>query len=56
MNGTITLVAPWVRLSRTQGELEVPPVLGQHTHEVLQGVLGMRDQEISALRDEEAVA
>ena len=55
--GTLTLVAPWVRLSRTPSEIRtVSPLLGQHTDDVLRGALGMSDQEISALREEGAVA
>ncbi len=55
--GTVTLVAPWVRLSRTPSEIrKVSPLLGQHTDHVLRGVLGMSDQEIIALREQNAVA
>ena len=55
--GTVTLVAPWVRLSRTPSEIRtVSPLLGQHTDDVLRGVLGMNDQEIDALKEQEAVA
>jgi crotonobetainyl-CoA:carnitine CoA-transferase CaiB-like acyl-CoA transferase len=54
--GTLTLVAPWVRLSRTPSEVRtVSPLLAQHTDEVLRGVLGMADQEISALREQGVV-
>jgi alpha-methylacyl-CoA racemase len=45
-----------VKLSRTPGELRAPgPVLGAHTHEVLQAA-GYSDEEIAALEEAGAVA
>ena len=32
-----------------------PPVLGQHTQEVLQGLLGLDPDEISALHQEKVI-
>ena len=32
-----------------------PPALGEHSHEVLEGVLGLSEQEISALREQGAI-
>lgn len=32
-----------------------PPILGQHTQEVLQGLLGMDSDDISALRQEKVI-
>ena len=34
---------------------EPPPTLGQHTQEVLEGLLGYSDSEIASLRKAEAV-
>ena len=49
--GTLDLVANPVRLSETPASYELPPpLLGQHTEEVLQGVLGMAPGEITVLR------
>lgn len=48
-----TLVVPNVipRLSKTPGRIKhLGPTLGQHTDEVLQGLLGLTDAEVSELR------
>ena len=46
-----------VKYSETPGELlRAPPMLGQHTDEILAEVLGYSGAEIAALRAEEAVA
>src|SRR5688572_949462 len=48
--GTVHTVASPVRLSATPAEIKSPsPLLGQHTHEVLREVLGMKPEEIAAL-------
>jgi len=47
----VPVVASPIRLSRTPVSHEVPPpALGDHTREVLVGLLGMADDEVDALR------
>lgn len=49
--GTLPLVASPLRLSETPVQYRLPPpLLGQHTEEVLAGLLGMQAAEIEALR------
>ncbi len=49
--GQVSLVRSPMRFSATPVEHErPPPVLGQHTDEILRGVLGMSDGEIGKLR------
>ena len=49
---TVKVVANPVRLSATPADYRsAPPALGQHTAEVLGGVLGMGEAEIAALRE-----
>lgn len=49
--GTTKLVRSPMNLSRTPTDLAVaPPLLGQHTDEILRDVLGHSDAEIAALR------
>jgi crotonobetainyl-CoA:carnitine CoA-transferase CaiB-like acyl-CoA transferase len=51
LSGTVPLVASPIRLSATPvSEASAPPTLGQHTAEVLAGVLGMGPAEIDGLR------
>ena len=41
-----------MKLSDTPGELRLPPpLLGEHTEEVLSGLLGKSDAEIAALKE-----
>jgi crotonobetainyl-CoA:carnitine CoA-transferase CaiB-like acyl-CoA transferase len=48
--GTISVVAPPVRMSETPGSVRTPaPLLGQHTEEVLRDRLGMNANEIARL-------
>jgi crotonobetainyl-CoA:carnitine CoA-transferase CaiB-like acyl-CoA transferase len=48
----VPVVASPIRLSRTPVSYEVPPpALGEHTREVLVGLLGMADAEVDALRE-----
>ena len=50
---TVKVVANPVRLSATPPAYRsAPPVLGQHTAEVLSGLLGMGEAEIAALQGE----
>jgi crotonobetainyl-CoA:carnitine CoA-transferase CaiB-like acyl-CoA transferase len=50
--GTVPQVANPIRFSRTRIAYEhAPPVLGQHTQEVLGELLGMAPEEIASLKD-----
>jgi crotonobetainyl-CoA:carnitine CoA-transferase CaiB-like acyl-CoA transferase len=50
--GPLTLVASPLRLSATPPEYRsAPPLLGEHTDEVLSGVLDLPATEIARLRD-----
>jgi formyl-CoA transferase len=54
--GAIDLIASPLRLSRTPvGHVTPPPLLGQHTEEVLTGLLQMRSEEVRALRDAKVI-
>jgi crotonobetainyl-CoA:carnitine CoA-transferase CaiB-like acyl-CoA transferase len=49
--GTVKVIANPVRLSETPVDYRIsPPTLGEHTDEVLQGLLGMDGSEIADLR------
>ena len=49
---TVQVIANPVRLSATPADYRVPPpLLGQHSEEVLSGLLGMGEAAIAALRD-----
>jgi len=51
--GRVASVANPIKLSRTPIEYQrAPPLLGQHTDEVLQRVLKLDDDAIAALRDD----
>ena len=51
MAGTINLVASPLRLTKTPPEYRLaPPVLGEHTDEILEKILGLADAEIRELR------
>jgi formyl-CoA transferase/CoA:oxalate CoA-transferase len=54
--GKIRTVGPPVRLSDTPGSVRRPaPLLGEHTDDVLRGVLGLMDEEIQRLRAVRAI-
>jgi len=46
-----------VKLSETPGSIRMPaPVLGQHTVDVLEDLLGLTDDEIEQLKAEKVIA
>jgi len=51
----VPVVASPMRLSRTPVRHGTPPLLGEHTREVLQDLLGMREEEIEALRRDRVI-
>jgi len=54
--GKVRMVGPPVRLSETPGSIRSPaPLLGEHTADVLRGVLGIADEEIARLRTAGAI-
>jgi glutaryl-CoA transferase len=54
--GTLAVVGSPLRLSETPVEYRLPPpLLGQHTEEVLMGVLGMQQSEVERLRAETVI-
>jgi succinate--hydroxymethylglutarate CoA-transferase len=45
-----------VKLGRTPGGIQgPPPAIGQHTDDVLRGMLGMDDEEIAGIRERSVV-
>jgi crotonobetainyl-CoA:carnitine CoA-transferase CaiB-like acyl-CoA transferase len=51
VSGTVPMVRSPIRLSETPPQARVgPPALGEHTDEVLTGLLGMAAEEVDALR------
>ena len=49
--GPITLLAPWIHLSKTPASIhDAAPLIGQHTDEVLGGLLGLTSDELANLR------
>jgi crotonobetainyl-CoA:carnitine CoA-transferase CaiB-like acyl-CoA transferase len=54
--GTVPMVASPIRLSETPvRKPAAPPLLGQHTQEVLEGLLGMTGAELRSLREKGVV-
>ena len=51
--GPTTLLAPWIHLSKTPASIrDDAPAIGQHTDEVLGGILGLSGMELRELRGE----
>ena len=51
--GPTTLLAPWIHLSKTPASIrDDAPAIGQHTDEVLGGILGLTKSELGELRTE----
>ena len=49
--GTTKLLAPWIHMSKTPASIHTDsPALGQHTNDVLSGILGLNDAELNDLR------
>ena len=49
--GPTTLLAPWIHLSKTPSSIhQDAPGIGQHTDEVLSGVLALTEAELGDLR------
>jgi formyl-CoA transferase len=54
--GQIHLLGPVPRLSATPGQIRLPPpILGEHSDEILMGDLGFNEEEIEALRSDGVV-
>jgi crotonobetainyl-CoA:carnitine CoA-transferase CaiB-like acyl-CoA transferase len=55
--GPLQLVGVPVKLSRTPGSIQTaPPMLGEHTDQVLKGDLGLSDGQIASLREQGIVS
>jgi crotonobetainyl-CoA:carnitine CoA-transferase CaiB-like acyl-CoA transferase len=51
--GPTKLLAPWIHMSKTPASIRTDsPALGQHTDEVLRGVLGLSASELNDLREQ----
>jgi crotonobetainyl-CoA:carnitine CoA-transferase CaiB-like acyl-CoA transferase len=54
--GSVKFVAPWIRLHETPTSIDTaPPLLGQHTAEILTGLLGLEDAEVQRLHNKGVV-
>lgn len=55
--GPMKLVNTPVKFSHSEPSIRSPPpLLGQHTHEILSGLVGMTDADIESLKKEGVVA
>ncbi|MCC2676359.1 MAG: hypothetical protein K0R58_3306 [Ramlibacter sp.] len=56
LSGALNLVGSPIKLSATPVRSELPPpLLGEHTQEVLTSILGWDDERITALREQEVI-
>ncbi|HWH76414.1 MAG TPA: CoA transferase [Candidatus Binatus sp.] len=54
--GPVKLLAPWIHMSKTPASIRSDsPSIGQHTDEVLGGVLGLNEKELGELHDKGVV-
>jgi crotonobetainyl-CoA:carnitine CoA-transferase CaiB-like acyl-CoA transferase len=54
--GPVKLLAPWIHMSETPASIRADsPAIGQHTDDVLEGILGLSAGELSALRAESVI-
>jgi crotonobetainyl-CoA:carnitine CoA-transferase CaiB-like acyl-CoA transferase len=54
--GPVKLLAPWIHMSETPASIRADsPAIGQHTDDVLGGILGLSAGELSALRAESVI-
>ncbi len=54
--GPVKLLAPWIHMSKTPASIRHDsPSIGQHTDEVLGGLLGLNSGELSSLRAENVI-
>jgi crotonobetainyl-CoA:carnitine CoA-transferase CaiB-like acyl-CoA transferase len=54
--GRVKQIAPAIRMSETPCVVELPPpLLGEHTDEVLKSIAGYTDAEIKTLRDKKTI-
>ena len=54
--GEITLLNPWIRMSETPASIRaMSPAIGEHTTEVLTGLLGLSAEQVEALRTDAVV-
>ena len=54
--GTMWVSGKTIKFSRTQMVVGSAPTVGEHTRELLNGLLGYSDEQVQALVDEEVVA
>ena len=54
--GKVKMAGIPIKLSATPGKVEAPaPDLGEHTSEVLSGLLGLSDEEVAKLREDDVI-
>jgi crotonobetainyl-CoA:carnitine CoA-transferase CaiB-like acyl-CoA transferase len=53
--GLLELIGPLWRMSACQTPRRHAPLLGQHNRYVLGGILGLSDEEIARLADEDVI-